>query len=104
MNSRRLPSGSREYTLVASTRRAPSPRAPDLRSTVGAGVVEHRRQRLRRTAPHEAEIAARRPAAGARQGEVVALPHLGAMEVDHLVTDMDRHEVRVSSTSQPSAR
>src|SRR6266699_2799347 len=51
----------------------------------GARAVEQGAERLGRSLPHEAEVAAGWLRGRGPEGEPVALPHLGAMEVDHLV-------------------
>ena len=94
MNSSRFPSGSRTYTLDASVPAAALTRDRTLFDR-RARFVEPGAQRLRRAVPHEAEIAARRPRVRRAQREALALPRRGPMEVDHLVTDVDRDHVRL---------
>ena len=62
---------------------------------VDADIIEQRVKRLGRPLPHEAQIAARRSRRWSTEGEPLALPRLGPVEVDHLVADVDRHHVRV---------
>src|SRR5437763_3193436 len=56
------------------------------------GIPEQRLQRLLRSLPHEAQVAAGRLGRRRPEGEVVLLPRHGTVEVDHLGTGVDRHD------------
>ena len=92
MNSTRLPSGSRTYTLEAGTwrppRRSTGPSmmvaaAPSSSTSNDSADPSHTRQ----MSPHGGS------AAGARSVKSRTAPHLGAMEVDHLGAEMDLDQV-----------
>src|ERR1700729_2323075 len=61
---------------------------------LGSSLVEQGVQRRLGTVPHQAEVATRWPGRRRPQREV-PLPQLRAMEVDHLVTDVDLHHMGV---------
>ena len=101
MNSSRLPSGSRTYTLDASAagdrRRArPGPlrsRRPRRRAARAArpAVPSQTKQR----SPHGGR------AFGARSVKLSRCHSRGPVEVDHLVADVHRHDVRVLGDVEP---
>src|SRR3954471_16206873 len=57
-----------------------------------ANFVEKGFERLGRPLPHEAEVAAGWRGGRCAQGESVALPQLGPVEVDHLVARIHRDD------------
>ena len=92
MNSTRLPSGSRTYTLEAGTWRPPR-RSTGPSMMVAAAPVQQHLQRFSRSFPHQADVAARGQRRGGAEREVAAAPHLGSMKVDHLGAEMDLEQV-----------
>src|SRR5215831_9798177 len=60
---------------------------------LGARPAEEPVQRCRRSVPHEAEITARWRRRGCAQAEALALPRFRAVQVDHLVADVNGHDV-----------
>src|SRR5450631_3078604 len=60
---------------------------------LGARRVQQGAERIGGSAPHEAEVAARRYRGGGAQGEPLLLPGFGSVKVDHLVARIDGHHV-----------